>query len=88
MENDTLVITVDRLTRIDNGGKLKAFCDLLFGNLFLIKGFRLIEGEKGMFIGMPQQRSSQGKWFDIFSPATKELREYLNEIVIQAYNKV
>jgi len=88
MENDALAITVDRVTKIDNTGKLKAFCDLLFGELFLIKGFRVIEGEKGIFIGMPQQRSSQGKWFDVFSPMTKELREYLNEIVIQAYNKV
>ena len=66
-------------------GKLKAFCDLLFGDLFLIKGFRVVEGENGIFVGMPQQVSKQGKWFNVFMPATNELKEYINEVILQAY---
>jgi len=83
--NEVLNVKVDRIAKLDNGGKVKAFCDLAFGDLFLIKGFRVVENEKGFFIGMPQQRGSNGKWYNIFTPATKELAEYLKEVTLDAY---
>ena len=85
MVNEVLNVKVNKLTRLENGSKIKAFCDLLFGDLFLVKGFRVVEGEKGMFVGMPQQTSKSGKWFNVFTPATKEIAEYLKEIVLEAY---
>ena len=83
--SEVLNVKVDKLTKLENGGKIKAFCDLIFGDLFLIKGFRVVEGENGTFVGMPQQRSTQGKWFNIFTPATKEISEYLKDVVLEAY---
>ena len=80
-----LDVKVDKITKLDGNGKLKAFCDLLFGGLFLVKGFRIVEGEDGRFVGMPQQLSKQGKWFNVFLPATNEVREYLKEVILQAY---
>ncbi len=80
-----LNVKVDKLTKLESESKLKAFCDLLFGDLFLVKGFRVVQGEKGLFVGMPQQISKQGKWFNIFMPATKEINEYLKEVILQAY---
>jgi len=85
MANEILNVKVERMTRLENGGKLKAFCDLLFGDLFLVRGFRIVEGEKGFFVGMPQQRGSQGKWFNVFMPGTNEIKEYIKEVVLQAY---
>ena len=85
--NEVLNVKVDKITRIDNGGKLKAFCDLLFGDLFLIRGFRIVDGENGMFVGMPQQAGKEGRWFSIFTPATKEIGEYLKEVVLDAYKE-
>lgn len=87
MVSEILNVKVDRLVRLDNGGKLKAFCDLLFGDLFLVKGFRVVEGEKGIFVGMPQQQSKQGKWFNVFMPATDEIKEYLKEVILDAYKE-
>jgi len=85
MVNQMLDVKVDKVRKLDGEGKVKAFCDLIFGNLFLIRGFKVVNGEKGMFVGMPQQRSSQGRWFNIFMPATEEIRQYINEVVLQAY---
>lgn len=85
--SEVLNVKVDRLTKLGNESKVKAFCDLLFGDLFLIKGFRVVQGEKELFVGMPQQISKQGKWFDVFIPATNEIREYLKEVVLQAYQE-
>ena len=56
-------------------------------DLFLVKGFRIVDGENGLFVGMPQQRSMQGKWFNVFVPTTKEIGEYIKEVVLQAYKE-
>ncbi len=85
--NEVLNVKVDKLRRLEGDGKIKAFCDLAFGDLFLVKGFRVVEGEKGTFLGMPQQMSKQGRWFNVFTPATKEISEYLKEVVLDAYKE-
>jgi len=83
--NELLSLKVDRMTRLEGESKVKAFCDLVFGDLFLVKGFRVVEGEKGLFVGMPQQQGKQGKWFTVFWPITTELKEYIGEVIMQAY---
>ena len=87
MVSEVLNVKVDRITRLENDSNVKAFCDLLFGDLFLVRGFRIVEGEKGIFIGMPQQQSKQGKWFNVFTPATKEIGEYLKEVILEVYQQ-
>lgn len=85
--SEVLNVKVDKMTRLESDGKVKAFCDLVFGDLFLVKGFRVVEGSKGTFVGMPQQMGKSGKWFNVFTPATKEISEYLKDIVLQAYQE-
>jgi len=86
--NEVLNVKVDNMMRFENGSKLKALCDLAFGDLFLVKGFGVVEGEKGTFVSMPRKQSSQGKWFNVFTPSTKEIKEYLQEVVLDAYKNV
>ena len=85
--SEVLNVKVDKITRLENGGAVKALCDLLFGDLFLVRGFSVVEGEKGIFVSMPRRQSKGGKWFDMFTPATKEISEYLKDIVLQAYQE-
>jgi len=85
--SEVLNVKVDRINKLENGGKLKAFCDLSFGDLFLVRGFRVVEGEKGTFLGLPQQIGKNGKWYNVFTPATKEIAEYLKDVVLQAYQQ-
>ena len=87
MISEVLNLKVEKMTKLENGSKVKAFYDLAFGDLFSIKGFRVIEGENGIFVGMPQQRSMQGKWFNVFLPATDEIKTYIEEFVLQAYQE-
>ncbi|MCQ9206569.1 MAG: SpoVG family protein [Omnitrophica bacterium] len=83
--NELLSLKIDRMNRLEGESKVKAFCDLVFGDLFLVKGFKVVEGEKGLFVSMPQQQGKHGKWFNIFWPITTELKEYIGEVVLQAY---
>ncbi len=77
-------LEVVRLRRFDGDSKLKAFVDIAIGD-FIIKGFRIVQGEKGLFLGLPQEKGKDGKWYDAFYPKTKEARQNLTDAVLAAY---
>jgi len=70
----------------DAESKLKAFADIAVGD-FVIKGFRVMQGEKGLFLGFPQEKGKDGKWYNVFWPKTKEARQDLSEVVLAAYQE-
>jgi stage V sporulation protein G len=77
-------LQVVRLYKLDGESKVKAFVDISIGD-FIVKGLRLLEGKKGLFLGMPQEKSKDGKWYNTFFPATKEARQDLTDAVLNAY---
>ena len=87
MENSTSELAVKRLVKFDGEGALKAYCDLLVGNLFLIKGLRVVVGKNGLFVSMPRQQSKGGKWFDSVETLTKEAKTEVERLVLAAYEE-
>ncbi|MDD5730654.1 MAG: SpoVG family protein [Candidatus Omnitrophica bacterium] len=85
MAEDSLIRVV-RLYRLEGDSKLKAFADIAIGG-FIIKGLRVLEGKNGLFLGMPQEKAKDGKWYNAFYPATKEARQDLSELVLTEYNR-
>lgn len=83
---EELVLKVVRLHRLDAESKLKAFADIAIGD-FLVKGLRIVQGQKGLFLAMPQEKSKDGKWYSSFFPLTKEAKQNLAEVVLAAYEE-
>lgn len=60
--------------------------------LFKYSNLSIIEGQNGPFLSYPSRKSNQtndeGKsvYFDRYYPASKEAREYLNQVVLDAFN--
>jgi len=81
-----LDLKVVRLYRFDGESKTKAFVDVAVGD-FIIKGLRVLKGQKGLFLAMPQEKGKDGKWYNAFYPVTKEARQNLNEVVLAAYQQ-
>lgn len=79
-------VKVVRLHRLDGDSKLKAFADIAIGD-FIIKGLRVVQGQKGLFLAMPQEKAKDGKWYNSFYPATADARQNLAEIVLAAYEE-
>ena len=79
-------LEVVRLYRLDSDSKVKAFVDVGIGD-FVVKGLRLLQGSKGLFLGMPQDKAKDGKWYNTFYPKTKESRENLTQVVLAAYQQ-
>jgi len=78
-------IEVLRIHRLEGDSRLKAFADVSFAGVFLVKGLRILEGKNGLFVGMPSEKGKDGKWYDTAFPLTKEFRELLTDTVLSAY---
>jgi stage V sporulation protein G len=79
-------LQVVRLYRFEGESKIKAFCDVSVGD-FIVKGLKVLEGKNGLFLSMPQEKSKDGKWYNTFFPATKEARQLLTDLVLEAYQQ-
>ena len=80
-----LEFKVAKLFCLPEAGSLKAFADIMVNDALLIKGLRVVEGKKGLFVTMPREQGKDSKWYDqvsctsadIFDDiATKVLTEY------------
>jgi len=67
-------------------GKLRAFFDLKTNEGFVVKGFKLVEGISGLFVGMPSTQGKDGEYYDTVF-ADKELREELQKVALRAYGQ-
>ena len=79
-------ITEIRLT-LRNEDKLKAFANVTFDNAFVIRGMKIISGNKGFFLSMPSKKRSDGTYQDVAHPVNSEMRRMLEEKVLEAYRK-
>ena len=69
-----------------NWGKLRAFFDLRTSDGFVIKGFKIVEGINGLFVGMPSVQNKEGEYYDsVF--ADKDLRDELEKLAIREYGQ-
>ena len=78
-------LSVKRMSKLQGKGTTKAFCDLEVAETLLIKGFRVIEGKNGLFVGMPREQGKDGNWYDTVTPVNKEAKRYISELVLDAY---
>jgi stage V sporulation protein G len=79
-------ITEIRLT-IRNEEKLKAFANVTFDDAFVIRGLKIISGNRGLFVSMPSRKRPDGSFQDVAHPINSEMRKHLEHIVIEAYEE-
>ena len=75
-----------QIERMNKGswGKIKAFFDLQTEDGFTIKGFKLVEGTNGLFVGFPSQKGSDDEYHDTVW-VEKEVREQVIELAKREY---
>lgn len=78
-------VTVKRVVALNEGGSIKAYCEVALDEQFLIKGVRVVEGARGMFVSMPRQQTKTGQWVDRVEPLTQEAKEAFSRAVLDAY---
>lgn len=67
-------------------GNLKGLASISIDDDFIVRGLRIVEGENGLFVAMPSQKSGDG-YRDVCFPKTHELREQIHKVVLEAYEQ-
>lgn len=80
-------LKVDRIHKLSDNGPMKAFVDLSINDVLVIKGLRVVQGQKGLFVSMPQEQGKDKRWYDSIRCLSSEIRDRINEKVLTAYRE-
>ncbi len=68
--------------------KLKAFVNITFDDVFVVRGLKVIEGGQGLFVCMPSRKLPDGTFKDIAHPISNEFRNEIEAQILEVYNKL
>ena len=78
-----LDVTVRPIAPMEN---LLGFANVTIGDSFVVEGFRICSGEKGLYVNMPSAQDKNGTWRDTFKPITADARRQLTGAIIEGYS--
>ena len=79
-----------RIDRILSDSKVRAIASVSLDGQFVIKGLRVVDGKKGLFVSMPQESytdKGEKKYSNIFFPITNAAKMELQDAVLKAYDQ-
>ncbi|ASQ29511.1 transcriptional regulator [Borrelia miyamotoi] len=83
-------ITDIKIRKVENknpGSKLLAYVTVTFDDCLVLHNIRVIRGQKGIFIVMPNRRTKIGEYKDIVHPINQNFREILQTAIFKEYVK-
>ncbi|OGW91977.1 MAG: hypothetical protein A3D28_02940 [Omnitrophica bacterium RIFCSPHIGHO2_02_FULL_63_14] len=80
-------IEVVDIRKVTGDSALKAFADVKIGGGVLVRGFSVVKGKNGVFVSMPRKPGKDGKWYDILTPLSEDMKREFEDRVLEAYDK-
>jgi len=78
-----------KIDRIFQKGNLKAIASVSLDGMFVVKGLKVMDGRKGLFVSMPQEsfsgKDGQKQYSNIFFAMTNAAKTQLQDAVLDAY---
>lgn len=68
--------------------RLKAFVNITFDDVFVVRGLKVIAGNRGLFVCMPSRRMEDSSHRDIAHPITNEFRQEIEQRVLAEYHRL
>ena len=68
-----------------NGEKLKAYATVVFDDAFIVRDMKIISGNNGLFVAMPNKKTKDGTYRDVAHPLNSEMRERIETSVLNEY---
>ena len=78
-------ITEVRIRKIKTNNRIVALATIVIDNCFVVNDIKVLEGENGLFIGMPSRKTPSGEYRDIAYPINKETRQLIQNAIIEEY---
>ena len=74
-----------------SGDKVKAIASVSLDGQFVVKGLRVVDGNKGLFVAGPQtsfkDKGGNTQYKDLFFPISNAGRDSLQDAVLKAYSQ-
>lgn len=80
-------ITDVRVRKVTKEGKMRAIVSITIDEEFVVHDIKVIEGEKRLFIAMPSRKAADGEYRDIAHPINSATRDYIQSLILNAYEK-
>lgn len=78
-----------RIDRLVQKGNLKAIASITLDGMFVVKGLKVMDGRKGLFVSMPQEtfsgKDGRKQYSNTFFALTNSAKMQLQEAVLDAY---
>jgi len=81
-------ITEVRVYPVDDNEKLKAYVTVTFGNVFVVRDLKIINGNNGLFVAMPSKKCKDGTFKDTAHPLNNDFRKVLEDKVLAEYEQL
>jgi len=85
MTIDTFDVKIIKIHRLPQDSRIKAFVDLGINDALLIKGVRVVQGKKGLFVSMPVQQGKNERWYERVRCLNQDIRSLIAQKVLEAY---
>jgi stage V sporulation protein G len=85
MPTETLEIKVIKIHRLINNSRFKAFVDIGINDVLLIKGIRILQGKKGLFVSMPIEQGKNERWYERVRCLNEDIRCLIAQKALDAY---
>ena len=67
--------------------KIKASVSFTIDDCSVVHDVKVIEGNEGYFIAMPNRKTPDGQFKDVVHPSNTETREEIRDIVLKAFEE-
>ena len=67
--------------------KLKAFVSMTLDDCFVIRGLKVIRGNKGLFVAMPSRKKPDGTFQDLAHPINTDTRDWMEGEILEKYRE-
>ena len=81
-------ITKVEIRPMRSEGNLKAFCSVVFDDVFIVHSVKIIQGKEDLFVAMPSREGKNGEFRDTAHPIDNRFRVELERLVLEKYREV
>ena len=83
---ETIDVKIVKIHRLPQDSRIKAFVDVGINDALLIKGLRVVEGKKGLFVSMPTEQGKNDRWYERVRCLNQDTRYLITQKVLEAYS--
>ena len=81
-------ITKVEIRPMRDEGNLKAFCSVVFDDVFIVHSVKIIQGKEDLFVAMPSREVKNGEFRDTAHPICNDFRLKLESAILARYREV